>query len=492
MTEASYMNKDIIITPVILCGGSGSRLWPLSRSAYPKQFITLTGSESLFQQAVLRVSQLGTIDFNINDTLVITNEEHRFIALEQLQKLNNTSAKIFLEPVGRNTAPALTMAAMLAEQSDKDSILVVTPSDHIIREPDVFEQALSRCIKTANQESIVIMGITPDKAETGYGYIKHDLKAGNFNEYNVERFIEKPSLDKAEQYVKSKDYLWNSGIFVVKASIWLNAIKSLRLDIFEATLNAFKKNIKDNQFIRPDQENFSKIPSESIDYAVIEKCTVAGISLKVIALDAGWSDLGSWDSLWSFGSKSKKGNVIHGDVVIEDTKNSLIHSTHRLVGAVGVEDIIIVESADAVLVANRKNSQGVKAIVAKLGIEKRTEGAYHSKVHRPWGWYMTIDEGKHFKVKRIQVNPGASLSLQKHSKRAEHWVVVKGTARVERGDKEIVLEENESTFIPLGELHRLSNSKKTPLEIIEVQSGEYLGEDDIERIEDNYGRKTND
>ena len=486
------MNKDINITPVILCGGTGSRLWPLSRSAYPKQFVTLTGSESLFQQAVMRVSQLRTIDFNINDTLVVTNEEHRFIALEQLQQLDDTSAKLFLEPIGRNTAPALTMAAMLAEQDDKDPILVVTPSDQIIRDSDPFLQALDSCIKAANEDSIVIMGIVPNKAETGYGYIKHDVKVGNFNEFNVKQFTEKPTLEKAEQYVKSKDYLWNSGIFVVKASIWLTAIKSLRLDIFEATLNAFKTHTTDNQFIRSDQENFSKIPSESIDYAVIEKCNAAGIPLKVVPLDAGWNDLGSWDSLWSFEDKNEKGNVTHGDVVIEDTKDSLIHSTHRLVGAVGVENIIIVETADAVLVANRKNSQGVKAVVAKLDKEKRIEGISHLKVHRPWGWYMTIDEGKNFKVKRIQVDPGASLSLQKHSKRAEHWVVVKGTAKVENGDKEIVLTENESTFIPLGELHRLSNPKKTPLEIIEVQSGEYLGEDDIERIEDNYGRKTND
>ena len=486
------MSKDINITPVILCGGTGSRLWPLSRSAYPKQFVTLTGSESLFQQAVMRVSQLRTIDFNINDTLVVTNEEHRFIALEQLQQLNDTSAKLFLEPIGRNTAPALTMAAMLAEQDDKDPILVVTPSDQIIRDSDPFLQALDSCIKAANEDSIVIMGIVPNKAETGYGYIKHDVKVGNFNEFNVKQFTEKPTLEKAEQYVKSKDYLWNSGIFVVRASIWLNAIKSLRLDIFEATLNAFKTHTTDNQFIRSDQENFSKIPSESIDYAVIEKCNATGIPLKVVPLDAGWNDLGSWDSLWSFEDKNEKGNVTYGDVVIEDTKDSLIHSTHRLVGAVGVENIIIVETADAVLVANRKNSQGVKAVVAKLDKEKRIEGISHLKVHRPWGWYMTIDEGKNFKVKRIQVNPGASLSLQKHSKRAEHWVVVKGTAKVESGDKEIVLTENESTFIPLGELHRLSNPKKTPLEIIEVQSGEYLGEDDIERIEDNYGRKTND
>jgi len=486
------MNKDINIAPVILCGGTGSRLWPLSRSSYPKQFLTLTGSGSLFQQAIMRLIQLRKMDFNINDTLVVTNEEHRFVALEQLKQLDDAPATLFLEPMGRNTAPALTMAAMLASEGDKDPILVVTPSDQIMRDSDAFLQALSSCIKVANEDSIAIMGIVPNKPETGYGYIKHDVKVGNFNEFNVERFTEKPTLEKAKEYIESKNYLWNSGIFVVKASIWLSTIKTLRLDIFEKTFDAFKKNKKDNQFIRSDQEIFSKIPSESIDYAVIEKCNAAGISLKVVPLDAGWNDLGSWDSLWSFEDKDGNGNVTHGDVFIEDTTDSLVHSTHRLVAAVGVENITIVETADAILVTNRNNSQGVKSIVTKLDAEKRSEGANHTKVHRPWGWYMTIDEGADFKVKRIQVNPGASLSLQKHSKRAEHWVVVKGTARVERGDKEIVLTENESTFIPLGELHRLSNPKETPLEIIEVQSGKYLGEDDIERIEDNYGRKTND
>ena len=486
------MSKKINITPVILCGGSGSRLWPLSRSTYPKQFISFTGSDSLFQQAVKRVSWIKTSDFNVNNTLVVTNEELRFIALEQLKKLGDTSSKLLLEPTGKNTAPALTAAALQAIEDNDDPILVVTPADQIVRDPDIFLKALTSCIKAANDESIVTMGVSPDKPEIGYGYIKHNNKSGNFNEFIVDKFMEKPSLDKAKEYIKSKNYLWNSGIFVVKANIWLNTIKSLRADIFEATLNAFEKNIKDNQFIRPDKENFSKIPSESIDYAVIEKCNAAGIPLKVVPLNAGWSDLGSWDSLWSFEDKNEKGNVTHGDVIIEDTRDSLIHSTHRLVGAVGMQDIIIVETADAVLVANRKNSQGVKDIVTKLNLEKRTEGIYNSKVHRPWGWYMTIDEGKNFKVKRIQVNPGASLSLQKHSKRAEHWVVVKGTAKVENGDKEIILTENESTFIPLGELHRLSNPKNVPLEIIEVQSGEYLGEDDIERIEDNYGRNTND
>lgn len=482
------MNKITNITPVILCGGTGSRLWPLSRSSYPKQFITLTDSESLFQKAISRISNFKNPSFNINDPLVVMNEEHRFIALEQLNELNFTSVKLLLEPVGKNTAPALTIAAMQAIKDQEDSILVVIPADQIICDSNVFLDALNNSINVANEEKIVIMGLVPDRAETGYGYIKYNQKKGNFDECDVIQFVEKPSKDKAKEYFESKDYLWNSGMFVVRANFWLETIKSLRLDIFKETFNAFQGMTKDNHFIRPNKQIFSKIPSESIDYAVIEKCNAANIPLKVVPLETSWNDLGSWDSLWSFEDKNEKGNVIQGDIIAEDTKNSIIHSSHRLVGAVGMENVAIIETADAVLVANRKNSQGVKDIVTKLTSQKRPEGIHHSKVHRPWGWYMTVDEGVNFKVKRIQVNPGASLSLQKHSKRAEHWVVVKGTAKVTKGDKDIILKENESTFISLGELHRLSNPKKIPLEIIEVQSGNYLGEDDIERIDDNYGR----
>ena len=482
------MNKITNITPVILCGGTGSRLWPLSRSSYPKQFITLTDSESLFQKAISRISNFKNPSFNINDPLVVMNEEHRFIALEQLNELNFTSAKLLLEPVGKNTAPALTIAAMQVIEDQEDSILVVIPADQIIRDSNAFLDALNSSINAANEEKIVIMGLVPDRAETGYGYIKYNQKKGNFDEFDVIQFVEKPSKDKAKEYFESKDYLWNSGMFVVRANFWLETIKSLRSDIFKETFNAFQGMTKDNNFIRPNKQIFSKIPSESIDYAVIEKCNAANIPLKVVPLETSWNDLGSWDSLWSFEDKNEKGNVIQGDIIVEDTKNSIIHSSHRLVGAVGMENVAIIETADAVLVTNRKNSQGVKDIVAKLTSQKRSEGIHHSKVHRPWGWYMTVDEGANFKVKRIQVNPGASLSLQKHSKRAEHWVVVKGTAKVTKGDKDTILKENESTFIPLGELHRLSNPKKIPLEIIEVQSGNYLGEDDIERIDDNYGR----
>ena len=487
------MDKVINITPVILCGGSGARLWPLSRSSFPKQFITLTDSESLFQKAINRIKKIKGPDYNINDPLVVTNEEHRFIALEQLNELNHISAKLLLEPVGKNTAPALTMAAMQALKDQEDSILVVTPADQIIRDSNAFSEALKKSISTATNNNLVTLGLVPDKAETGYGYIKYNQTKGNFDEFDVLEFVEKPSKNKAKQYLESKKYLWNSGMFVVGAKFWLETIKSLRFDIFQQTLNAFQGMTKDNHFFRPNKQTFSKIPSESIDYAVIEKCNSANIPLKVVLLKTSWNDLGSWDSLWSFEDKNEKGNVLKGDIIAEDTKNSIIHSSHRLVGVVGLENVAIIETADAVLVANRKNSQGVKDIVTNLDNQKRLEGIYHSKVHRPWGWYMTIDEGANFKVKRIQVNPGASLSLQKHSKRAEHWVVVKGTAKVTRGKKEIILEKNESTFIPLGELHRLANPKKIPLEIIEVQSGNYLGEDDIERIDDQYGREnTND
>ena len=487
------MDKVINITPVILCGGSGSRLWPLSRSSFPKQFITLTDSESLFQKAIKRIKSIKSPNINIKDPLVVTNEEQRFIALEQLNELNYTSAKLLLEPVGRNTAPALTMAAMQAIKDQEDSILVVTPADQIINDSNAFSEALKKSINTAINNNVVILGLVPDGAETGYGYIKYNQNKGNFDEFDVVEFVEKPSKNKAKEYFESKNYLWNSGMFVIGANFWLETIKSLRSDIFQKTYNAFQSMTKDNHFIRPNKKIFVKIPSESIDYAVIENCNSANIPLKVVLLETSWNDLGSWDSLWSFEDKNEKGNVLRGDVIAEDTKNSIIHSSNRLVGVVGLENVAIVETADAVLVANRKNSQGVKDIVANLDSQNRSEGIHHSKVHRPWGWYMTIDEGANFKVKRIQVNPGASLSLQKHSKRAEHWVVVMGTAKVTRGKKEVILEKNESTFIPLGELHRLANPKKIPLEIIEVQSGNYLGEDDIERIDDKYGREnTND
>jgi mannose-1-phosphate guanylyltransferase/mannose-6-phosphate isomerase len=491
--------------PVILCGGSGTRLWPLSRSGFPKQFLVLSGdgsNQSLFQQAIHRIHSVGNQDIALGKTLIVTNEEHRFLALDQLrelQELKNNSksldATLLLEPTGRNTAPALTLAALYAQEfgSEKeDPILVVAPADQTVTNPAAFTKALSQSIEIAKEGAIAILGITPSAPETGYGYIKAQ---GALSEkgYTVERFVEKPNEETAKQYLAEGGYFWNGGMFVLKASVWLAALKEFRADIFGATENAWVARTEDHSgdatFIRPDMTIFNAIPSESIDYAVIEKCPGnAKYPIKMVELDAGWNDLGAWDAVWQVGKQDAQGNVTNGDALLTNSKNSLIHATSRLVSAVGVENLIIVETADAVLVADRKNSQDVKNIVSQLESQRREEKSLHRKVARPWGWYDSVDEGERFKVKRIQVKPGASLSLQMHHHRAEHWIVVKGTAEITNGDKVVLLTENQSTYIPQGQTHRLANPGKTPLEIIEVQSGGYLGEDDIVRFEDTYGR----
>lgn len=483
------MSKTPInITPVILCGGSGTRLWPLSRTGFPKQFLVLSGTNSLFQQATNRLSQLSATDIVVGETLIVTNEEHRFLVLDQLRELPQVSASLLLEPVGRNTAPALTFAALQAIAGGDDPILVVTPSDQTVQNGDAFTRALQNSIRVAATGAIVILGIQPDKPETGFGYIKREGLAGSNAEYNVAEFAEKPDYETAQVYCASGDYTWNSGMFVVRASVWLKALKHFRADILESTSNAFEQSVRDNLFVRPDAALFANIPSESVDYAVMEKCPDSDFPIKMISLDAGWNDLGAWDAVWQVSEQDVSGNVTHGDTIIENTTNTLINANHRLVGTVGVNNLVIIETADAVLVADRSQSQDVKKIVSQLALQKREERNLHRKVSRPWGWYDTIDIGDRFKVKRIQVSPGASLSLQKHTKRAEHWVVVTGTAQVTCGDKVITLHENESTYIPLGETHRLANIGNIPLEIIEVQSGAYLGEDDIIRFEDSYGR----
>jgi mannose-1-phosphate guanylyltransferase/mannose-6-phosphate isomerase len=479
---------QIPVTPVVLCGGSGTRLWPLSRTGFPKQFLVLSGTTSLFQQAISRVNAIGAPDIKINSSLIVTNEEHRFLVLDQLREIPEVSSSILLEPVGRNTAPALTLAALQATLNSEDPVLVVTPADQTVKDLGVFNLALQNSIRVAASGSIVILGIAPDKPETGFGYIKRQGNQGANSEYDVAQFSEKPDLKTAEAYLASGDYSWNGGMFVVRASVWLSALKKFREDILDATLSAFEKRSLDQQFIRPNQALFELGPSDSIDYAVMEKCPGSNYPIKMIQLDAGWNDLGAWDAVWQVGTRDSSNNVIYGDTMLEDTTNTLVHSSHRLVSAVGVSNLVIIETADAVLVANRDVSQDVKKVVSKLGEMDRDERILHRKVSRPWGWYDTIDVGDRFKVKRIQVNPGASLSLQKHTKRAEHWVVVKGVAEVTCGFKTITLQENESTYIPLGEIHRLLNPGKLPLEIIEVQSGAYLGEDDIERLEDSYGR----
>ena len=477
------------IIPVILCGGSGTRLWPLSRTGFPKQFLVLSGTTSLFQQAVSRLNNLGALDIEAGETLAVTNEEHRFLVLDQLREMPEVLATLLLEPVGRNTAPALTLAALQATANGDDPILVVTPADQTVQNSAAFTIALQNAIRVAATNAIVILGITPTGPETGFGYIKRQGTAGENNEYTVAQFAEKPDLSTAQAYVASGDYTWNSGMFVVRASVWLKALKHFRADILQATTNAFANHTQDNQFIRPNAELFAQIPSESVDYAVMEQCPNSQFSIKMVALDAGWNDLGAWDAVWQVGNQDHAGNVVQGDALLTDTHHSLIIASHRLVSAVGIKNLVIIETADAVLVADRSQSQHVKSIVNQLQAQQREERVLHRKVSRPWGWYDTIDVGERFKVKRIQVNPGASLSLQRHAKRAEHWVVVKGIAQVTCGDTTIMLHENESTYIPLGQTHRLSNPGTVPVEIIEVQSGAYLGEDDIERLEDSYGRQ---
>lgn len=478
----------INVTPVILCGGSGTRLWPLSRAGLPKQFLCLTGNDSLFQQAVQRLSKLGSARIEIASPLIVTGEDHRFLVLEQLRETGIDMGYALLEPLGRNTAPALTMAALAATEGGSDPVLVVAPADQAVADPAAFTTATQAAVEEAANGTIVILGVKPDRAETGYGYIQ--IGGGSANEVarTVKRFVEKPNEATAEAYLAEGGYYWNAGMFVLKASVWLTAIEQFRPDILEATRAAWEKRAVDAQFVRPSKADFAAIPSESVDYAAIEFCPGSQFAIKMVALDAGWSDLGAWDAVWKVLPKDESGNAHIGDVLTTDSRNTLVHATSRLVGVVGVEDIIVIETPDAVLVADKSRSQDVKHIVNALAQQKREEHALHRKVHRPWGWYDSIDEEGRFKVKRIQVKPKASLSLQKHHHRAEHWIVVKGTAEITNGDKVILLTENQSTYIPLGEVHRLANPGAIPLEIIEVQSGSYLGEDDIVRYEDNYGR----
>lgn len=481
------------VLPVILCGGSGTRLWPLSRSGFPKQFLVLSGddsNQSLFQQAIGRIHRIANQDITLGKTLIVTNEEHRFLALDQLRELKNIDATLLLEPTGRNTAPALTLAALYAQEQGNDPILVVTPADQTIADTDAFKIALTKAIVIAKQNAIAILGITPNAPETGYGYIK--TKSSQDGQYVVNRFVEKPDSQTAKKYLEEGGYFWNGGMFVLKASVWLASLQAFRPDILAATQKSWVSKVVDDsvvaEFIRSDKVLFEEIPSESIDYAVIEKCPGSQFSIKMVELDAGWNDLGAWDAVWQIGKQDADGNVTSGDTLLTNTKHSLVHASNRLVSTVGIENLIVVETADAVLVADRKNSQDVKHIVSHLEKQKREETNLHRKVSRPWGWYDSVDEGERFKVKRIQVKPGASLSLQMHHHRAEHWIVVRGIAEITNGDQVLTLTENQSTYIPKGQTHRLANPGKEPLEIIEVQSGSYLGEDDIVRFEDTYGR----
>jgi mannose-1-phosphate guanylyltransferase/mannose-6-phosphate isomerase len=456
---------------------------------------------------------LGAPGLQIAQPLIVTGEEHRFLAAEQLRDSGIALSAALLEPVGRNTAPALTLAALAAMQQGQDPVLVVTPADQTVANPAAFTEAMHRAIAQAEQGSIVILGVTPTHPETGYGYIKTEgmdprvrkddrecvipANAG-IHPLTVQAFVEKPNLQTAQQYLAEGGYYWNAGMFELKASVWLQALARFRPDILQATQQAWAARAEDTNtstpFIRPGKAEFAAIPAESIDYAVMEHCPgskhSANQPISMVPLDAGWSDLCAWDAVWNVLPKDEHGNAHVGDVLHTGSHNTLVHATSRLVSLVGVSDLVVVETPDAVLVASKTNSQDVKHIVSQLTAQKREEHTLHRKVHRPWGWYDSIDEGGRFKVKRIQVKPGASLSLQKHHHRAEHWIVVTGMAEITNGDKVLTLTENQSTYIPLGEVHRLANPGSIPLEIIEVQSGSYLGEDDIVRFEDTYGRTT--
>ena len=470
-----------LVWPVVMAGGSGTRLWPLSRSGYPKQFLVLSGTTSLFQQAVTRLRGLADASIEVAAPLVVGNEEHRFLVLDQLREIDADPAALLLEPVGRNTAPAVTLAALQALEGGQDPVLVVTPADQTVTDGAAFTASLRRAVQAAAAGAITILGVKPDRPETGYGYIRADGA-------KVAQFVEKPDLATAEQYLAAGGYYWNAGMFVLRASVWMAALERFRPDIASTCRTAFAARSTDAAFVRPGKTEFAAVPSESVDYAVMEKCPGV-LDIRMEALAAGWNDLGAWEAVWQVAPKDARGNAGVGDAIFSDCDDTLVHATSRLVSVVGLHDVVVVETPDAVLVASREKSQDVKHIVARLGREQRGEQALHRKVHRPWGWYDSIDQGPRDQVKRIMVKPGAALSLQMHHHRAEHWIVVKGTAEVTVGNKVLLLAENQSTYIPLGETHRLRNPGKVPLEIIEVQSGSYLGEDDIVRFEDTYGRK---
>jgi mannose-1-phosphate guanylyltransferase/mannose-6-phosphate isomerase len=480
------MSSTISIQPVIMAGGNGTRLWPLSRAGFPKQFLALSGEhDSLFQQAVTRLKGLATADIAVAQPLIVGNAEHRFLALEQMREIGVEPAAVILEPVGRNTAPALTLAALAAREKGNDPVLVVSPADQTVTDGAAFTVALQKAVRTAAAGAIVILGITPDRPETGYGYIRSVPGDGTDK---VAQFVEKPDVETAARYISEGDYTWNSGMFVLRASVWLKALERFRPDILAATKKAWTDRKPDERFVRPTREAFLEVPAESVDYAVMEHCPGSEFDIRMVPLNAGWNDLGAWDAVWQVARKDDAGNSAVGDVMLQDSRNTLVHATSRLVTTVGLENVVVVETADAVLVADRGRSQDVKKLVNRLDAGGRAEHTLHRKVHRPWGWYDSIDMGPRFQVKRIMVKPGAALSLQMHHHRAEHWIVVQGTAEVTCGERKLILTENQSTYIPLGETHRLANPGKLPLEIIEVQSGSYLGEDDIVRFEDTYGR----
>ncbi len=466
--------------PVILSGGSGSRLWPLSREYYPKPLLPLVSDMTLLQETANRLDALP----DLGDAVYVCNEEHRFLLAEQVAQLGKSPSTIILEPEGRNTAPALTLAALYLVKRDPDAMMVVMPADHVMTEPQQFVEAVKQGRANAEDGSLVTFGVVPAGPETGYGYIKRAAEIEGSAAYGVSRFVEKPDLQTAEQYVNDGNYYWNSGIFLMRADCWLAEIERFRTDILAACRKAMTQGKQDSDFFRVSQSAFQACPSDSIDYAVMENTDKA----VVVPISAGWSDVGAWTALWDVCPRDDNNNVIQGDVIAEDTTNSFLVAQHRFLATVGIDDVIVVETADAVLVASKDKAQDVKKIVNRLKEMNREECKVHRQVFRPWGSYEGIDAGARFQVKRLSVKPGAQLSLQMHHHRAEHWVVVKGTALVTCGERVFHLHENESTYIPMGEKHRLENPGNIPLEVIEIQSGGYLGEDDIVRFEDVYDR----
>jgi len=476
------------VVPVVLAGGTGSRLWPMSRERYPKQLIDVLGTDSLLQATVQRMKGFRADGAIANSPIVVCGDEHRFVTAEQI-RARGIDARIVVEPTRRDTAPALTLAAAVACADGNDAIVVAMPADHAIADVTAFQSAISLAARHAERGAIVTLGVPPTRPDTGFGYIKLGSST-NDGARRIERFVEKPATELAAQYLASGQYWWNSGIFVVRASVWLDTVKLIQPAMHEACVSAHARGTTDGLFFRPDIDAFTSSPSDSIDYAVMERLGSAeGLAEGVVVpLEAGWSDVGSWDAVWEALDKDADGNAARGRVVFEGSTSSFAHSEGRLIACVGVTNVVVVETDDAVLVVDRSRVQEVKSVVSRMRALQAPEADAHRKVRRPWGYYDSIDRGGRFQVKRIVVDPGGRLSLQLHHHRAEHWIVVSGTALVTRGDEEFILGENQSTFIPLGVTHRLENPGKLPLELIEVQSGSYLGEDDIVRFDDTYGR----
>lgn len=474
-----------ILQPVILSGGAGTRLWPLSRKAFPKQFHALVGELTLLQATAGRCGRLA--DYQVAAPIVVCNEAHRFLVADQLLESGQPAGGILLEPVGRNTAPALTLAALFATENGEDPVLLVMPADHVIPDQEAFEEALREGLTQALDGRVVTFGIVPDSAHTGYGYIRQGEPV-SARASRLEAFVEKPDRERAEAYLEEGKYLWNSGIFMLRASRWLELIERHAPAIMDAVRQAFAQGQADLDFFRVHEASFEQSPSDSIDYAVMEPLSREGDACVVVPLDAGWSDIGAWEALWAVSEQDGQNNAVHGDVYAWESHRNLLFSQSRMLAAVGVEDLIVVETPDAVLVADKAHAQEVKRVTEHLEQNGRGESEFHRCVHRPWGTFEGIDQGSRFQVKRLTVKPGATLSLQMHHHRAEHWIVVNGTAKVTCDDKTFLLTENQSTYIPIGTRHRLENPGNVLLEIIEVQSGTYLGEDDIVRFEDMYNR----